>query len=325
MKYYFILNPASGKKEHKNDILKEIRDTARKLGVEFEVYFTKAPGDAKRFVREVCEEHAKAFAAEDGASAEPIRIIGCGGDGTVNELVNGAYGFDHVEIGIIPQGTGNDYIRNYGDPKAFLSVENQMLGESKESDLIEYFAEYQGEVTHGFCANMFNIGFDCNVVDMTDQVKNWPLFSGSMAYLASVFIVLAKKKETSLCIEYDDGTVYDGRVLLISVANGCFCGGGIKGVPKSLLDDGLMDVSLVKGGVTRSFFVRLFPKYQKGIHLEDPHIQKVIDYRQEKTLTITANDEHLRLCVDGEISTQKNVKFSIAPKAVRFIVPRSQQ
>ena len=318
MKYYFILNPASGKRERKNDILIEIRDAARKFGVDFDVYFTKAPGDAMRFVRETCESQAKA----SESIVEPLRFIGCGGDGTVNELVNGAYGFDNVEIGVIPQGTGNDYIRNYGEPEDFLSVESQMLGESRESDLIEYFAEYKNEITHGFCANMFNIGFDCNVVDMTNTVKTWPLLGGSAAYLASIFIVLARKKETSLRIEYGDGTVYDGNVLLISVANGCFCGGGIKGVPKADLDDGLMDASMVLSGVKRGFFVRMFSKYQKGIHLEDPRIRRVFDYRQEKKLTITANDEHLRLCVDGEISTQKKVEFRIVPKAIRFIVPK---
>ena len=115
----------------------------------------------------------------------------------------------------------------------------------------------------------------------------------------------------------------DGNILLCSVANGCFCGGGIKGVPKSILDDGLMDVSVVRGGITRTTFVKLFPKYQKGTHLEDPLLvrKKICDYRKEKTLTITSNDESLRLCVDGEISSQKRVEFAVLQDAFRFIVP----
>ncbi len=317
MEYYFILNPESGDKKHKNDILREIRDAAKKHNIE--VYFTRAQGDARRYVRELCETHAK---VDIGVESEPIRIIGCGGDGTVNELVNGAFGFENVEIGVIPQGTGNDYIRNYGDPKHFLSVENQIQGESRPSDLIEFRTVADGNEICAYCANMFNIGFDCNVVQMTDKIKQWPVFSGSMAYLASVFITLAGKKETSLRIEYEDGTIYDDNVLLISIANGCFCGGGIKGVPRSVLDDGLMDVSLVRGGVTRRYFVSLFPKYQKGTHLEDPRIQGVIDYRQEKALTVTANQGPLQLCIDGEIRTCGTVSFRVVPKAIRFIVPR---
>ena len=308
MKYYFILNPESGNKKNKNDILREIRDAARKLDADYEVYFTKAPGDAKNYVRSIC-------------GTEPVRIIGCGGDGTVNELVNGAYGFDHAEIGIIPQGTGNDYIRNYGSPEAFKDVEKQMLGESRYSDLIEYRALCGGNEFHGFCANMFNIGFDCNVVEMTDRLKNRRLMSGSLAYLASVFIILAGKKETSLRVEYEDGTVYDDDLLLLSIANGCFCGGGIKGVPRSVLDDGLMDISLVKSGVTRRFFVRMFPKYYKGTHLDDPRMAAVIDYRQEKSFTVTANDGYFGLCVDGEIFNCESAEFHVVPDAIRFIVP----
>ena len=319
MKYYFVLNPGSGNKKHKNDILREIRDTARELGEDFDVYFTKGPKDAEHYVRNLCEACAK---AEADAEPETIRIIGCGGDGTVNELVNGAFGFEHVEIGVIPQGTGNDYIRNYGEPDAFRSVRRQMLGNSRPSDLIEYRALSNGKEIRGFCANMFNIGFDCNVVHMTDRVKQLPLMSGSLAYLVSVFITLAGKKETSLRVEYGDGTVYDDDLLLLSIANGCFCGGGIKGVPRSVLDDGLMDISLIRGGVTRNYFVRMFPKYQKGTHLEDPRIEGVIDYRQEETLTVTANDGAMRLCVDGEIMNCEKVAFRVVPKAIRFLVPQ---
>ena len=315
MKCYFILNPASGKKGHKNDILIEIRDAAKKLGMDFDVQFTKGPGDAKRLAREICEAHAKADS--------PIRIIGCGGDGPLNELVNGAYGFEHVEIGIIPQGTGNDYIRNYGDPERFLSVEKQMRGVSRSSDLIEYCGEDGGETTRGLCANMFNIGFDCNVVAMTDNLKRLPMLNGSAAYLASVFVVLARKKETTLRIEYEDGTVYDDKLLLVSIANGCFCGGGIKGVPKATLDDGLMDISLVRGGVTRNFFVRFFPKYQKGMHLDDPRAAGAFLYKQSRSLTVTAADEYLRLCIDGEIEQYRTVTFRVIPKAIRFIVPEA--
>lgn len=312
-KHIFVLNPASGRRRHSNDILREIRDAANRVGVDFDVYFTRGPGDATGFIRKTCEE--RAFAG-------PIRFYGCGGDGTVNELVNGAYGFDGVEVGVIPQGTGNDYIRNYGEAEAFLDIERQLLGESRYSDLIHYRAEYDGEITEALCANMFNIGFDSHVVATTDRVKKLPLINGSMAYLASVFITLAKKKETSLLVEYRDGTVYDDKVLLLSIANGCFCGGGIKGVPRSILDDGLMDVSLVRGGVSRRFFVKLFPKYQKGTHLDDPRVKGIIDYRQEPCLTVTCKGNGLALCVDGEVSRQKKVTFEVIPKAIRFIVPK---
>ena len=314
MKHVFIMNPLSGKRRSRRRMTDDITSACKELGADYEIYFTKGPLDCKRHARQLCEEAA--------AEGHKLRIYGCGGDGTVNELVNGVYGYDNVEIGVIPMGTGNDYIRNYGAVSSFLDIKAQIRGESRSSDAIHYRAEYGDVVTEGYCANMFNIGFDCNVVDMTARVKNWPFVGGSLAYLISVAIILIKKKGADLVIEYDDGTSLDGRILLIAIANGCFCGGGVKGVPKSVLDDGLMDISVVKD-ISRMTFVTLFPSYAKGTHLNKKKIidRNIIKYTKERALTVTANGESLRLCTDGEITTQKRVRFSIVENAFRFIVP----
>lgn len=314
MKHVFIMNPLSGKRKSRQRMTGDITSACKELGADYEIYFTKGPLDCKRHARQLCEEAA--------AEGRKLRIYGCGGDGTVNELINGVYGYDNVEIGVIPMGTGNDYIRNYGAVSSFLDIKAQIRGESRSSDAIHYRAEYGDVVTEGYCANMFNIGFDCNVVDMTARVKTWPFVGGSLAYLISVAIILIKKKGADLLIEYDDGTVIDGRILLIAIANGCFCGGGVKGVPESVLDDGLVDVSVVKD-VSRLTFITLFPSYAKGTHLSKKKIidRDIIRYTKEKALTVTANGESLRLCTDGEITTQKKVRFSIVENAFRFIVP----
>ena len=314
MKHVFIMNPLSGKRKSRQRMTDDITSACKELGADYEIYFTKGPLDCKRHARQLCEEAA--------AEGRKLRIYGCGGDGTVNELINGVYGYDNVEIGVIPMGTGNDYIRNYGAVSSFLDIKAQIRGESRSSDAIHYRAEYGDVVTEGYCANMFNIGFDCNVVDMTARVKTWPFVGGSLAYLISVAIILIKKKGADLLIEYDDGTVIDGRILLIAIANGCFCGGGVKGVPESVLDDGLVDVSVVKD-VSRLTFITLFPSYAKGTHLSKKKIidRDIIRYTKEKALTVTANGESLRLCTDGEITTQKKVRFSIVENAFRFIVP----
>ena len=314
MKHVFIINPNAVKKTKLHHLTNEIKATAEALGVEYELYFTKGPKDCGKYARALCEKNS--------AGGEKIRIYGCGGDGTVNELVNGVYGFENVEIGVIPMGTGNDYIRNYGEVEAFLDIKGQILGKSRNSDLIKYVAEYQGQKTEGYCANMFNIGFDSNVVDATDKLKQIPLINGSLAYLLGIAAMFIKKKGADLKIEFEDGTVKDGPILLAAVANGCFCGGGIKSAPESILDDGLMDVNIINN-VTRRFFASLFPTFKKGQHLGHKKVagKDVIIYRKEKALTITANSESIRLCVDGELSSQKKVKFEIVENAVKFIVP----
>lgn len=315
MKYVFIMNPNSGKAKRRERLISQIEAAARTVNIEADVYFTKSQGDGKRHARELCRESK--------SRGERLRIYGCGGDGTINELVNGCFGFDNVEIGAVPVGTGNDYIRNYGKASDFMDIKRQLLGNSVESDLIKYRSVYDKNIMKGYCANMFNIGFDCNVVDMTTKIKRFPLIGGSLAYLISVFIILVRKKGANLRIEYENGSVIDEKILLIAIANGAFCGGGVKGVPRSRTDDGFMDVSVVRD-VTRRFFVRLFPSYAKGVHLERRDIKEgdVIRYSREKSLIITANGESLRLCTDGEITTQKRVEFSIVEKGFRFIVPQ---
>ena len=313
MKHVFIINPNAGRKGKLKKFCAEISACAERLGLEYELYFTKGPKDCGKYAGELCKNLAE---------GDKLRIYGCGGDGTVNELVNGVYGYENVEIGVIPMGTGNDYIRNYGDPDDFRDLESQMKGISKNSDLIKYRAEYKGKITEGYCANMFNIGFDCNVVDATDRLKALPLINGSLAYLLGVAAMFIKKKGADLKIEFSDGTVKDGPLLLCALANGCYCGGGIKSAPESILDDGLMDVNIIEN-VTRRFFLSVFPSFKKGEHLQ---MKKVIDsgkikYIKEKALTITANGESLKLCIDGEITIQKKVEFSMVEDAVKFIVP----
>lgn len=314
MRYIFIRNPGAGGSKKYDVFFQKLRAAAKKLKVAYEIYETKSPGDGMVYTAQVCRETA--------GTGETLRIYGCGGDGTLHELVNGAYGFDHVEIGMIPLGTGNDYIRNYGTTADFLDPMRQLAGKSQHSDLIHYRAEYESDITEGYCANMFNIGFDCNVVDLTDRVKRLPLIGGSLAYLISVCVILVKKKGADLRIEFPDGSVKDGPVLLAAIANGCYCGGGVKGVPQCVLDDGLMDVSIIND-ISRTLFLRLFPSYAAGTHLEKKHLAErgIIRYSKEPSLTVTANGESLRLCTDGEITTQKRIEFDMVRNAFRFIVP----
>lgn len=93
-------------------------------------------------------------------------------------------------------------------------------------------------------------------------------------------------------------------------------------MPYCDLNDGLMDVSVIND-ISRNFFIRVFPSYAKGTHPEKKSMikKKVLEYTKEKTLTITANGESLRLCTDGEITTQKRIEFSAVKDAFRFIVP----
>ncbi|MBQ4370305.1 MAG: YegS/Rv2252/BmrU family lipid kinase [Oscillospiraceae bacterium] len=310
MKAVFIINPEAGKGKGEKAAEELIEASGVRSGGETEFYVTKAVGDAERFTREYCRENP----------GEELRLIACGGDGTLNEVINGAAGFDNALVGVMPTGTGNDFCRNFPDAGDFMNAKAQLEGTAVECDAIRYTAFNGAEEMTRYCANMFNIGFDCNVVDKTNEMKKLPFISGSLAYLLSVFIILIKKKGADLDIELDGERVHSGRLLLTSLANGCFCGGGVKSNPGSSVHDGMIDVNIVQN-TTRLNFIHLFPYYKKGTHMEQPDIGRTMTEHKCRRAVIKARNGAMRLCIDGEITDAEKAEFEAVHDAFRFIIP----
>lgn len=312
VKNIFVINPCAGQGKGLDQLEKEILEASEKVGAETEIYYTKAVGDSEVFARSV---------AQNLGEGEKVRLFACGGDGTINEVVNGTFGYDNVEVGAFPIGTGNDYIRNYGTSKEFMNVENQLLGEAQKADLVKYSGTMDGEEKVRYCANMFNIGFDCNVVDKTAEMKQKPLISGSFAYLMSVAAILIKKKGANLRISVDGKLVHRGPNLLCAIANGSYCGGGVYSSPQASTRDGLMDVNVILD-MSRGKFIKLFPSYKKGTHFDVKGIENVVKAFPCKEAVVEPLDGTMRLCVDGEICTAGVIKMEVVPKAMNFVVPK---
>ena len=310
-KHVFLLNPAAGQGQAIG-MREQIENISQRLSLDTEIYETKEELDAQVFTSQLIKNND---------ADTKIRLYACGGDGTANEILNAIIGHDNMELAVIPMGTGNDFVRNFGDVELFRNLEYQMTADTLKTDVIRYTWKRQGFSCSRYCINMFNIGFDCNVVEMAGKLKKKPLISSSMAYLAGVAAMLVKMKGADLKVEFEDGKVFDGKMLLIAIANGCFCGGGVKGVPKALTDDGFMDISLVRK-CSRRRFIQLFPKYAKGEHLNAKGADKLIIYRKAKTLKITANGEPFTFSTDGELTKAKEIEFEIVPGAVDFVVPQ---
>ena len=319
MKHIFIVNPAAGKDLAEKRYLPLILGASKKMGVEYEIHKTFGAGDAERFTRRRCESRDSAGNREE----EVFRFYACGGDGTLNEVVNGAFGHPNTEIAMLPAGTGNDFPRNFRDVNGFQCLERQINGRAIQVDLIRYQTLHKsGEKTDPvkYCINMFNMGLDCNVADQAMKLKKYPLVPRSFAYGVGIGIQLYKKAGIDLDIEFDDGTTHTGTVLLTAVANGSFCGGGYKGLPYADICDGKIDVSIIEN-VTRRIFMTFLGKYRKGTHLADPRTEQIVTYKQCKSLTI-APKHQITLCIDGEITLTEGVRFEIVPKAINFSVPQ---
>lgn len=311
MKHYFFINPMAGQGKGIDKLIEEIKTTAAELNADVEICLTESVEDGIAKAREAAERL-------DGA---PARFYACGGDGTNNEIINGAADFPNIALGCVPIGTGNDMVRNFPEAGDFLNIKSQMLGEPKRIDLMTYKGKLNGEMKEGYCVNMFNIGLDCDVVVLTNVLKKKPFIAGSMAYLLAVGGMFLRKKPIHMQLWEDDKLMVDGEVLLVAIANGGYCGGGMNTSPQSCMNDGVFDLNIVKN-VSHVQFLNLFPKYKAGTHLEIPGIEKVITTKQSRSLVMIPKQKDFHICIDGEVyRAEGQIEYGMAEGALNFIVP----
>ncbi|MBE6538602.1 MAG: YegS/Rv2252/BmrU family lipid kinase [Ruminococcaceae bacterium] len=302
MKHVFIINPAAGKGRSQNELEKDIPKIAEECGISYEIYGSLGIGDAERYVRRLCEE----------SEGEPIRFYACGGDGTLNEIANGTVGFDNAEIGVIPVGTGNDFVKNFDHRDPFFDIAAQINGKAIKIDGVKINDKYS--------INMANMGFDCSVVETVAKIKRRPWISSEFAYIAGViaeFVKLPDVKVKSMTV--DGERVNKSSLLLCVLANGCFYGGGFHPAPKAELDDGLIDIFYIDR-ISRLNFINLIGSYKKGTYINNERIMKMAVYRKCREVDIDFGEE-VSVCVDGEIAKFNSVHIESAPRLFNFILP----
>lgn len=303
MKHIFIINPAAGKGDSLESLEADIKSTAVKNGVEYEIYRSACVGDAENKVREYCEKFPDV----------PLRFYACGGDGTVNEVFNGTAGFGKAQVGIIPIGTGNDFVKNFENGECFLDLDSQINGSPIAIDGIRVNGRY--------AVNMVNMGFDCSVVETVQKIKRHPWISSRMAYIAGVVIEFAKLPGTKLKRLIIDGKPFEKSELqLCAFAGGGFYGGGFHNAPLAKPDDGKIDVCLVNR-VSRLQFVSMIGSYKKGTHLESKRIMKIAEYHKCCSASIDFEGE-TSVCVDGEITRMTSLEIEICRHFFKLSLPR---
>lgn len=307
MKNFFITNPAAGLGEANSELIHKIETYP-----DCTVYTSRSPGDSRRIAAEICAAH----------QGEKIRIFACGGDGTLNEVVNGIADFDRVEVGCMSFGKGNDFVRNFGAVANFRNIEHLLKGKSRKIDLIRYEAFLAGGISAGYIVNMLNIGLDSNAVYRVSQLKKNSVLKGKMPYIVAALTSLIQKDGENLSVQIEDAPFYAGEIILMTAANGSYCGGGAKGAPKASPEDGQIDINVVKDISRRKIF-GLIPGYIKGTHYEKKQSQGVILHAKAKEALIRAHHPRFRICIDGEISYAEKIKLKISRDILSFVLPYS--
>ncbi len=302
MKHCFIINPASGKAKTKSGLEERIREACHALSCEYTVIYTLSVKDARRRILDFYLEN----------SDEEIRFYACGGDGTLCETVRGVMALpdrENVSIGVVPVGTGNDFVRNFGQREKFLDIASQINGASVKIDLIKCNELY--------AINMINIGFDCNVVVKTNQVKSKKFMPSRLAYVCGLIMTLIKKPGVNMTLRTASGEERR-ELLLTTYANGKYCGGGFHSNPTAELCDGQIDTLFVND-ISRLKFLSLVGKYKAGTHLSGKY-DDILCCVKNKAYDITF-DSPTPISVDGELFTVEEIHMECVPSALSVVIP----
>ena len=292
MKTYFIINPNSGN----SSALKTVNGLVNNKAIDYEIISTEYA------------HHAKSIAKSIASRGEKCRIFACGGDGTLFDVVTGAVENQNVEIGVIPCGSGHDYIKYFGKKEDFLCDDNIINGIPLEVDLIKFKDKY--------CVNIASIGMDAYVCQQKNKLQLLSRISGNLSYIVSLFITFIFNMGGRFKVKVDDEEPVENDFLFIVAANGRFYGGSFNPTPNSIINDGFIDLLLLNK-VKRYQVITLMRKYQQGKHLSIPNLCKLVHAKRVEVIS----EKEIPVNLDGELFDSKTAVFEIAEKAVKFIVP----
>jgi len=296
MKHLFIINPAAGSRDRTKMYTQAIKNACDPKGLDYRIEVSSAPGECTRLAKE---------AAQTG---EEYRIYACGGDGTLNEVVAGAAGYDNVSVSVFSGGSGNDFVKLFDDPKAFFDLERLLDCEEATFDLIR--------CNDDIALNICSVGLDARIGTDVANYKRLPLLSGFRAYAVSTVVNVIRGIAEHYVVEINGETV-DAQQTMICVCNGRFYGGGFNPVPEADPTDGMLDVLLVKK-VSRLQVPAVIGKYKAGRYRELPHL-----VQHFKTHKVTIHcDKPTSINLDGELRIATTVEMSIAREKIRFFYPK---
>ena len=295
MKFIITVNPHGGKKLGPR-LLTRVKHLFEAKGIELFVVETTFAGHAKELANQLNITEYDGF-------------IGIGGDGTLHEIINGMlsrHDGHKIPIGIIPGGSGNSYMHdlNLTDPlkaaKAIINGKTRALDTAKVE--VNHIIKYSN--------NMIGWGL---VTDVGNQAEHFRWLGTNRYTILSVVEVLRHKSRPATLI-MDDKKIEDEFIFIIA-CNSIHVGKGMKMAPKARLDDGLIDLIVIRSGVSRTRLLQVLPKLFDGSHINEPELEY---YQTSQFSLIPETDEILN--IDGEIMGSTPIQVNVIPKAFEMFV-----
>jgi diacylglycerol kinase (ATP) len=297
----FVVNPASGNGAA-GKTWAQTRELAAAHGLDGDVLLTEEPGHGVELAR---------GAAVNGARL----VVAVGGDGTVNEIVNGLVAADKpdVELAVVPRGTGDDFARTFGIPT---DVESALaVAANGQARLVDVgratYAVGEGTAERYF-VNFAGAGISGAIARRGARTSR--RLGAKAAYMWATATVFVRWSSMPMRIELD-GETREGRMFEVVISNGVYAAGGMKIAPDARPDDGHFDAVLI-GDVSKADFVTTFPKIYRGTHTSHPKIDVV----RASTIAVDAS-KPLPVVLDGEQPGTTPARFEIVPGALKLRVP----
>lgn len=285
-------------------VLSDISAACEGAGVDHSVLVSRNIEETRDFIRENA-------AAADGE----VSFIACGGDGTLCQTILlvmelSAEQREKVSVGVVPMGTGNDFVSNFTDKERFFNIEAQIKGSAYEIDLVKCNDLYS--------VNMVNVGFDSHVVCKKESLGKKKWMPRKLSYIAGLVITLVRKPGLKVDFSRDGEKPEKRDLLLTTLANGAFCGGGFNSNPKASLTDGNIDCITINN-VSRLKFLSLVGKYKSGTHLSGKFDSIISHFKCRKADLVFS--EETPVSVDGELVYTKELHLSVDEKAIKIRLP----
>lgn len=302
-RWFVIMNPNAGNAKGKKDWTR-IERLFRSSAISFDYASTERKGHAIELTRGAIKEGFRNF-------------VSVGGDGTLNEIINGVFSQQfcnpsEITAGMIPVGTGNDWGRMFGIPLVYEGAVNVIKEKKVMKHDVGLVKFYSGqEECQRYFLNIAGLGFEALVVLKTNKKKEKGRSSKAI-YLYNLLSSLISFHNTEVEITVDN-QVSKARIFSVNVGNGRYCGGGMRQTPDALPDDGLLDITVIKE-MGRLEIIRNLKLLYDGTILSHP---KIDGYRG-KYLKVTS-EELVYVEADGESLGHTPVEFSVLPSAINIV------
>lgn len=307
-KWLVVVNPNAGSRKAEKD-WPGIQQLLLSNAFDFEAIFTKNRNHGIGLTAEMITQGYR-------------KIIVVGGDGTLNEVVNGIYAQqsckpDEITIAMVPVGTGNDWGRMYGFPKKYKKAVKVIREGIRFVQDVGYVTYHDDEGEHErYFVNVSGMGYDALVAQKTNKLKDRGK-GGPFSYMLNIFIGLFQYKYSTFQIEVDGKEVFNGRVLSMNLGICKYNGGGLMQVPDAIPDDGLLDITIIKA-ISRMRIIRNVAKLYDGSFVK---LRFVNTHRAKKCRIISRPTGSVYLEADGESLGHSPLDFSVIQKALTFIIP----